>query len=295
MRLILSRKGFDSSSGGCASPVFPDGSMISLPIPDKTSPVRYRDMTWRNRNLGDIVAKLTKGRQRSDYRAHLDPDLRSSVVPRLPGWRPVLGQHASAQGHLRKRGVARGDVFLFWGLFRAVDADLRWVGPPQHYIWGWLQVGAVVSVDDDVRPGGAAWEWIASHPHLAFPPDPKNTLYIASDRLVLPGLTRKDLAGAGVWDEADDARCLTSSSAARPGMWTLPRWFMPSARPPLSYHANSGRWSVKGEHVSLKAVDRGQEFVLDVDHYPEALPWIEQVVGGAHRGELQPGEKRRGR
>ena len=32
-RIILSRKGFDSSSGGVASPIFSDGSLCSLPIP----------------------------------------------------------------------------------------------------------------------------------------------------------------------------------------------------------------------------------------------------------------------
>src|ERR1035441_4619606 len=31
MKLILSRKGFDSSAGGKPSPIFPDGTMISLP------------------------------------------------------------------------------------------------------------------------------------------------------------------------------------------------------------------------------------------------------------------------
>jgi len=33
MKFILSRKGFDSKSGGYPSPIFPDGSLISLPIP----------------------------------------------------------------------------------------------------------------------------------------------------------------------------------------------------------------------------------------------------------------------
>jgi len=33
MKVILSRKGFDSGYGGFPSPVLPDGTMLSLPIP----------------------------------------------------------------------------------------------------------------------------------------------------------------------------------------------------------------------------------------------------------------------
>ena len=81
MRLILSRKGFDSSSGGCPSPIFPDGSMIALPIPDKGSLVRYRDLTWRGRNIGEVVAKLASGQirlRRIDGYQHLD-DVRGNA------------------------------------------------------------------------------------------------------------------------------------------------------------------------------------------------------------------------
>ena len=37
MKIILSRKGFDSENGGYASPILPDGSLVSLPIPNTTS------------------------------------------------------------------------------------------------------------------------------------------------------------------------------------------------------------------------------------------------------------------
>ena len=33
MKVILSRKGFDSSNGGIVSPIFEDGTMVSFPIP----------------------------------------------------------------------------------------------------------------------------------------------------------------------------------------------------------------------------------------------------------------------
>ena len=58
MKIILSRKGFDSSYGGYPSPIFPDGSLLSIPIPSMRFvqkkwqyfngssylPIRYRDL-----------------------------------------------------------------------------------------------------------------------------------------------------------------------------------------------------------------------------------------------------------
>lgn len=35
MKIILSRKGFDTNSGGFASPIFPNKTCYSVPIPSK--------------------------------------------------------------------------------------------------------------------------------------------------------------------------------------------------------------------------------------------------------------------
>lgn len=280
MRLILSRKGFDSGSGGCPNPLFRDGSMIALPIPDKTSPVRYRDLEWRGRNLGDVVEALTRGKVRSAFGAHLDPDLRPELRPRAPGWQPVLGQHAAAQGHLRNHGVGPGDLFLFWGLFREVDDALAWAGPPFHAVWGWLAVGEVAGVDATVRPGAdAAWRWAADHPHLSFAPDPANTLYVATARL---GAAAAAPPGSGVFDDFQEALRLTAELGRKPGTWRLPLAFWPGSRPPLSYHSRPERWTRRKDHALLDSAARGQEFVLDGDAYPEAVAWATDLI--ARRG-----------
>lgn len=274
MRLILSRKGFDSASGGCPSPIFPDGSMFSLPIPDKHSPVRYCELAWRGRSVGELVEQLTRGRQRSDYRAHLDPDLRPELRRRAAGWRPALGQRGSAQGHLRKQGVGAGDLFLFWGVFRRVDLELRWVGPRLHVIWGFLQVGSVNPVDQVVRPRlDREWRWAAGHPHLSPGSDRTNTLYVADERLRVEGQSTKALAGAGVFDVFDERRQLTAPDANTPSTWRLPSWVHPGRRRPLTYHATAARWTRTRSHVRLRTAARGQEFVLDADDYPEAAEW----------------------
>ena len=94
MRLILSRKGFDSASGECPSPHLPDGSLLSMPIPDRSSPVRYADLCLNGRNLGDLVERCRAARSALDG-AHLDPDLRPDWLPRAAGWRPSLARGAS--------------------------------------------------------------------------------------------------------------------------------------------------------------------------------------------------------
>lgn len=272
MKLILSRKGFDSASGGCPSPIFPDGSFGSLPIPHRESRIRYSELVWHGRNLGDLVERLKGSQVRRDFRAHLDPDLREDIAPRDPGWRPAFGQCAAAQGHLRKQGVGVGDVFLFWGLFRRVDENLCWFGPAIHMIWGWLCVGEVACVDDGPRKD-MRWRWAARHPHLAFPPDPSNTLYVAA-----PTLDATDLPGAGVFSCYEESLQLTAVDAGGPSLWSLPAWMLPKGRTPLSFHTKASRWSERDGHVYLQVVARGQEFVLDLRHYSGAQAWIRELV-----------------
>jgi hypothetical protein len=57
MKIILSRKGFDSSSGGVPSPIFSDGDMLSLPIPDRASTVKYDEIAGNSwATVGELRA-----------------------------------------------------------------------------------------------------------------------------------------------------------------------------------------------------------------------------------------------
>ncbi len=62
MKLILSRKGFDSKFGGCASPIFGDGTFMSLPIPEKSGRVSFSGIGGNGR-IGAIVEDLTYRRK----------------------------------------------------------------------------------------------------------------------------------------------------------------------------------------------------------------------------------------
>src|SRR5215472_2357007 len=237
MRIILSRKGFDSSNGGVASPIFPAGDMCSLPIPEQSpAPLkRYGDIWCGAQTLGSVVSDLTNGQLGPNHKAHLDPDLDARAVrPRPPDWHPLFGQSGAAESHLRKQGVAPGDVFLFFGWFRRVEPDAstgayRYVegAPDLHCLFGWLQVARRVPVQS-----GAVPSWAYNHPHWqdyqATPRERPNSVYIASEHLDLAG-EALHLPGGGLFGRVTSQLCLTAPGASR-SLWQLPSWFHPQGR-----------------------------------------------------------------
>ena len=284
MKLILSRKGFDSGSGGGPSPVMPDGRMVSLPIPDRTAPKAYTDLSWApGLSMGDIIRDLAPARVRPDHFAHLDPDLDPGTVHRQKGWRPIFGQTGSSQRHLANSGVGAGDVFLFFGLFRKAqyrNERLSFVGgaKPAHVLFGWLQVDSVRAADECL----AELTWASDHPHFNWPPNARNFVYVARDTLDLPGVLTR-LPGAGLFMNFSPRLQLTAPGASV-SEWLLPAWFEPIGdRPPLTYHGDRNRWTHDGKQVRLRSVGRGQEFVLNLSAYPEAHAWLAGLFNEAGR------------
>lgn len=280
MKIILSRKGFDSSAGGVPNPLFADGRLLSLPIPDALSPIAYGDIVHSEGNLGDVVEMLTRQRILPHHGAHLDPDLRVDALPRLPGWRPMLGQYGAAQSHLRNQGVGPGDVFLFFTVFQPVErvkGVYQWQRqiPPIHALWGWLQVDEVLDVSDG-QP--VPYAWAAYHPHCYRNDKANNAIYTARQHLTL-GDEKTQLPGASVFPFLQPELQLTAVESTKPTLWELPSWFYPEAgKKPLTYHANINRWQREGARTLLQSVYRGQEFVLDSREYPEAVGWVEGLI-----------------
>ena len=283
MKIVLSRKGFDSSNGGVPSPVLPDGTVVPLPIPAHRGPTRFRGVRWGDGSLGTLVEDLTGSRVRRDYRCHLDPDLQMGTLPRRPGWRPAFGQVDIAQRHLAREGVGPGDLFLFFGWFRPAEhvagGGWRYVRHTSsvHRLFGWLQVSEVVPVGTDMVGARAARPWLSDHPHVNGQWSPSNTIYVATQVLSIGG-TRIPAHGGGLFSGSDDRLMLTAPEATSRSYWRLPGWFWSGNRPPsLSYHRDEERWRRAGGWAFVKSVGRGQEFVIDADGIPEADAWLHSL------------------
>jgi len=287
VRLILSRKGFDASAGGTASPILPNGALCSLPIPDPLSPLCYADLRSTSDSLGRTVEDLTRGRISARTFAHLDPDLDPHTLRRARGWRPIFGQAGAAQSHLARHGVGPGDLFLFFGWFRGCvreSGQLRYArrAPDLHALFGWLEVGEVVRVSE---LGAGELPWARRHPHLWGERGIGNTLYVAADRLEASGgaSARAPLPGAGLFPRFEQRLCLTARPGAVPrGLWKLPEWMhTPGRTPLLTHHSDPRRWTQTPGGWLLRTVGRGQEFVIDLDRVPdpaEGVAWLRELI-----------------
>lgn len=288
MQLIFSRKGFDSANGRIPSAIMPDGRLCWFPIPSSHGKVRYSDLRFGASQAYDIISDLSKGSISGSDTCHLDPDISFSYLSRPGHWQPCFGQVGSAQAHLEHNGIAPGDLFIFFGWFRRIERALcgHWsyvpAEPDLHVIFGWLQVGRIFDVSREI---GVIPRACMSHAHVVDhamygDPSSNNTIYVASKTLELPGV-RTPLPGGGVFPRYQRSLQLTAAGKTR-GVWQLPSWALPnSGKPPLSYHSDATRWRKNEAGVLLRTVSRGQEFILDLDSYPEAEGWVRGLFRAA--------------
>ena len=238
MRIVFSRKGFDSGSGGGPSPIVdgPNGSFpLSLPIPaGVASRTSYADL-----GLGDHASRASRGRVRPDDLCHHDPMF-------LDDGTCAFGQVGAAQTHLANQGVGRGDMFVFFGLFRK-DGEA-----PHHRIFGYLKVEEIVSLADGV-PGDLV---ALGHPHALAMHGKNDTIYCGPGRVART---------------ACDGLRLTVPKGPLT-LWDRPGWLKPGG---LSYHDRADRW-LPGKR--LKSVARGQEFVADIGRRRAPREWLARIV-----------------
>ena len=202
MRIIFSRKGFDSAAGGGPSPIV-DGRPVSLPIPaGVASRTSYGAL-----GLGDHARKASKGRLGADDLCHHDPMFLSDGTC-------LFGQCGAAQTHLANRGVGAGDVFLFFGLY----AD-EITGEPHHRIFGFMEIQEMVWLEE-----GVPEELVERrHPHALEMHHSNDVIYRGR------GETARN---------ASEALRLTVPGGPVT-LWHRPDWLR---RGGLSYHDREDRW-----------------------------------------------------
>ena len=198
-RIILSRKGFDSTCGFIPSPII-GSDLISMPIPEENISeesaqiLSYNDLIYKDTDYRSILNDLAPKRK-YNY-CHMDPDL-SCDNRRIPikGWKPAFGQSDGAQTLLNECNVEPGDIFLFFGWFRKAEKDdvghYRYVSHQSgdfydhsdlHVVYGYMEIGKIVTDRETIDQ----YQW---HPHSSpyYLNKRTNTLYLPAEKLsILP-------------------------------------------------------------------------------------------------------------
>jgi len=254
--------------------------MISLPIPHRFKspppalpPRRLNFSDIRGVEIGALVQDLTcrlKRPVKSSEAVHLDPDLRPESLERKHGWRPLFGQADAAQRHLHRQNVEVGDIFLFFGWFRQVEKRngrfaFKADAPDLHVFFGWLQIGEIWGLKEILQSP----DWADMHPHVVSHYGGTNTIYVAAKN--------SGEYSAGVFRSFSDRLVLTAPGRTR-SSWRLPKWFLRSTLPTLTYHSSPARWTDGGDCTYLQTVGRGQEFIMNTINYPEAESWARRLI-----------------
>ena len=269
MKIILSRKGFDSGAGGCASPILPDGTMLSMPIPSESDNYKYIKLITPSGNTYEEILQNLNPKETYNT-CHLDPDIRKGIRPTPPGWVPAFGQVDAAQTHLDNQDVKKGDLFLFFGWYRKteyVDGKLRFIrnAPDIQAIYGYLQIGEVLKGLDVKK---CPWHPHAEDSHIYNKKGEitNNTIYVASDSLVIDDI-KTNFPGAGVLPFSE-SRVLTAEGQNRT-RWKLNDLF---ETVDISYHDR--KKCIKDNYFQSRP--RGQEFVFDENQ--KAIEWAKKMI-----------------
>ncbi|MBT7497669.1 hypothetical protein HN662_05035 [Candidatus Woesearchaeota archaeon] len=261
MKVILSRKGFDSGYGGYPSLILPDCKLISLPIPSKDS-TRYSDLKLNKQQtyfdlMKEIKPAIKYNKQwhelTKDTECHLDPDIYTSVLERSKEWKACFGQVGGSQTHLMNQNVKEGDLFLFFGWFkqtRLKDKTLCFdkLAHDLHVIFGYFQIGEIIHTNQQTQIS----KWLKSHPHMLekYNNKKQNTIYIARNTLTW----NDKLPGAGTFKFNQDL-VLTKKGFSR-SRWKLSDFF---ENVNISHHSKKS-WKHEGYFQSAGI---GQEFVIE--------------------------------
>jgi len=281
-RIVISRKGFDSSTGkkpSRGSPIFDDGTIFSIPVHiDNQSPHVFKEVKYGGINAYEAIKYVYSNSRKKVYSendvCHFDPNL--SLKPGL------LGQQGTGQGELEKGGVDKGDLFLFFGWFKTYRLTKHKKNLDCHHLFGWLQIGKIVQGTKNIKD--FCEEKGIKHPH-SYGLWTKNTLYVATSHLNSRfGVLQNK--GSGYFPKTNEKLVLSEMENKRKSIWKMPaKYFSEIGK---SLHADnmffvsnsSGpcKW-LKPKQLSINTnVGNWQEMVLNSADYPNLERWAYDLI-----------------
>lgn len=271
MKIILSRKGFDSTNGEIPSPILPDGTLLSLPIPDlKETETKFSQLSYGDKSYDKIIRELKECKSKTESRCfehcHLDPAIKNIQPNRITNWIPAFGQSGAAQGHLRNHCVDVGDIFLFFGWFKETTLNLdgkycyiKGDFQDKHIIFGYLQIGKIYDKSNcDDLPSELRY-----HPHANYLSQENNCIYAATENLSF----NDNRKGADVFKYSYNL-VLTKEGMSR-SKWDLPEFFKDT---PISYHTDKSF----NQDGYFQSAHKGQEFVITDNE--KVIKWAKKLI-----------------
>ena len=275
MKIILSRKGFDSANGGIVSPIMEDGSLITLPIPSKDKD-KFEDLSYGEHSYSDILRDLKYKADPEYPSCHVDPDLSiDRRKKKIDGWCPVFGQVNSSALYLRNTvGIQPGDLFLFFGNYHKVkfeDGRFQYVRRSGDFysdndlqvIWGYMQIGRIVT--DPKEQKRYSWHPHSSESYVA--KEGSNVMFVAREKLSF----NDKMSGAGLLKFRKD-RVLTAEGCNKATWVKRPYYDVDaiignrrnaSANPCGIYYA--GIWQELGLRETVECEEWAKSIVHEID------------------------------
>lgn len=259
-RIILSRKGFDASAGGKASPILENGNICPIPIPDTFGPFshRYRDLKYDHVNIEDVFEVVKPKSSLDDY-CHFDPQLDQSIG--------LFGQVSGSQTTLEKQGVGTGDVFLFFGWYKnySIKKDL-------HHLFGWLQIDRVLKDPYEIKD--FLDQKNINHPHGAIELYEKknNTLYVSKEFIEINN-EKTSLKGFGLFKKTHPDLILTAPDRTK-SIWKMPEKYFSNTN---NLFMSLLKWEDE-KNCLIKSPGRGQECILDAENNQDVIKWAIELI-----------------
>lgn len=287
MKVILSRKGLDSSFIDKASPIIND-RFVSIPIPQVDTGIMYKDLYFdSSTSYLQIMKDLGINRFTE---AHLDPDLRMNIKKNRTAinWKAAFGQDDNAQHHLNEKAFKywkEGEenvptIFLFFGWFSFAEKNkdkyvykhIKEYRNGFHAIYGYLEVDKKIEINNEnINEIRTKYPYLIDHPHIKNYNDfneKNNTVYIAKNSLSF----NSHLKGFGVF-KYNESLVLSEKNNNR-STWLINKCFAGKDGNVLMSHITEKYEKTEiHDKIRIKSNGRGQELVIEnnVDEWLEEL------------------------